>query len=66
MTNLPEVIICTCGASCDWEDTGKPCYGKIEAIEELRSDDDFYWMHACEGHQNMYENKGYIPFEEKA
>lgn len=68
-TSLPEVIPCSCGDDCNWEgidEINEPCYGKIRAIEEMWSDDDYYWVHTCGGHQNMYGGSGYIPFRKRS
>ncbi len=65
MSALPNVVACSCGAVCDWEDEkeGEPCYGAVSAIEEVWSADDYGWVHGCEGHKNMYEDGKYVPYQ---
>lgn len=53
-----------CGADCwaeHWlEEYGGPCWGDVEVIDEEYTDDDYWWIHACEGHANGYGGP-YIP-----
>lgn len=54
MTTLHQIFPCSCGAFCDFANPGQPCYGKVTVIEEVECNDgeDYYWIHACEGHFN--------------
>ena len=34
-----------------------PCWGEISAIDEQTvGDDDYYWIHSCEGHADQYDD----------
>ena len=50
-----------CGASCFGKDSDplQPCYGEVVVIDEEYNDDDYWWVHACQGHRNGYGT--YIP-----
>lgn len=55
---------CTCGADCWAEGTNdnEPCWGEVSAIDEWYSEDDYGWIHGCEGHDgDMYCGKSYRP-----
>lgn len=46
-----------CGASCfaehQQDQLGK-CWGKVKVIDEEHNDEDHWWIHACQGHCEMY------------
>lgn len=43
-----------CGAECDWFDEDKVCWGQVNVVDEVDDGDgDWYWVHACEGHQEI-------------
>jgi hypothetical protein len=50
-----------CGSPCMCAGTaGEPCYGEVVCVgEEQFGDDDWAWIHACEGH--YWWPKGYVP-----
>lgn len=53
-----------CGSDCfaDGNEEDEPCWGPVRVIEEEYSGDDWYWVHACEGHKEDYIIGGaYIP-----
>jgi hypothetical protein len=47
-----------CGAHCfrykGYPD--EPCWGEVEVIEEEMDGDDWWWIHACQGHLDCYCN----------
>ncbi len=57
-----------CGADCYAEDMyePEPCWGDVECIDEIYSDDDYTWIHACEGHKPKWEGEKYLPEPTKA
>lgn len=54
---------CFCGASCPYASEKEPCWGEVNVLgEEPAGDGDYYWVHACEGHKDVYyECSGYKP-----
>lgn len=51
-----------CGADCDlfnFQREGEPCWGEVIVVDEISSDDDYGWIHACEGHADCYYNEPY-------
>jgi hypothetical protein len=60
---------CSCGGDCFRyfvADEKDPCWGPVEAIDEQPYADedgaeDWYWVHACQGHINVYEGGKYTP-----
>ena len=57
------VIFCEgCGADCYRSDdttTDQPCWGQVDAIaEEKFGEDDWVWVHACQGHIDQYDGSG--------
>jgi hypothetical protein len=54
-----------CNEDCYAIDNEEPCWGDTQAIdEEYYGDDDYYWVHACEGHQDKYHGGDYIEEEQ--
>lgn len=62
---LEDVLICydpdSCclGGSCFAEDSPfqkGTCWGGCQVEAEEYSDDDYWWVHACEGHRGTYES----------
>jgi hypothetical protein len=49
-----------CGADCDLGTPQKPCWGNVKVVDELYTEDDYVWIHACEGHQNIRDGGLYI------
>jgi hypothetical protein len=46
-----------CGADCVYEyDQAKygQCWGRVQAVDEEYDDEDHWFVHACEGHYEMY------------
>lgn len=50
------VIPCYCGELCVYE--GPDCWGTVQAIEE-EGGEDWYFVHACEGHEDVYHGGSY-------
>lgn len=53
-----------CGEDCykfDFDDEQKtqPCWGKVRVVDEIRYGDDWNWVHACEGHYDMWDGGSY-------
>ena len=57
---------CGCGADCyvralDVEESRGLCWGNVSAIDEVGlADEDYGWVHACEGHSDTYDGGEYI------
>lgn len=53
-----------CGADC-WAfefGRGGPCWGPTFACDEVPSfDDDWAWVHSCEGHNDLWHGGAYKP-----
>lgn len=58
---------CHCQSDCYMldinENANEPCWGEVNAIDEIDwGDGEYSWVHCCEGHWNMYQsNEPYIP-----
>jgi hypothetical protein len=41
-----------CGADCNFENNSsdEPCWGEVEVVGEEYNDEDYWWIHACQGH----------------
>lgn len=57
-----------CGDDCVMLDAydDQPCWGQVTVIDEDYWDDDWCWVHACEGHVEHRYGKQYIPEEKDA
>jgi len=55
-------VPCSCGAGCPYEDknSDEPCWGPVHAVDEIYSEDDWWWIHACEGHHDKADGGEYI------
>jgi hypothetical protein len=51
-----------CGTDCHWlnKDSTKSCWGKVNVVDEVYTDDDYWWIHACEGHQYINDGGKYV------
>lgn len=48
---------CCKDVDCLYENDVTPCWGQVTVVDESYSDDDWWWIHACEGHSDMpYSN----------
>jgi len=57
---------CHCHGDCFMlganKNKNEPCWGEVVAIDEILDEDESYWIHACEGHEGMYQSGDeYIP-----
>jgi len=60
---VKEIKNCYCGAPCDFEKEDEPCWGDINAVDEVYDDDGYYeWIHACEGHRQCSMGGPYIQY----
>ena len=54
-----------CGAECYMLGCidNQPCWGNVEAIDEQCTEDysDCWWVHACQGHLQVYGGGKYTP-----
>lgn len=53
-----------CNSDCfAYDDDRGKCWGDVSVIDEVYSDTDYEWIHACEGHKEMWNNSigKYIP-----
>lgn len=71
MVQSPSYKPCHCGAACDFSDEStdaEPCWGDVDAVDEVQcAEDEYYFVHACEGHFNFseYPRGPYIPEPKK-
>ena len=50
---------CYCGATCNLDFIiDEPCYGKVDAVDEISDGEDYYWVHSCEGHVDCLTESG--------
>lgn len=50
-----------CGLACTWGTPEEPCWGDVVVVdEEALGDDDWFWVHACEGHVDRHIGLSYI------
>jgi hypothetical protein len=48
-----------CGADCHYGNIeGEPCWGKVELMDEVAVGDEYLWLHACQGHADVYCGDG--------
>lgn len=65
----PSYRPCSCGANCPHGSPDEPCWGPVNAVDEVSFVDeegnpDWYWIHVCEGHSDKidgYDGSPYIP-----
>ena len=57
MSKLSDYTSCVCGAECCYlgSNENEPCYGEVNAIEEVEFEDDYSWVHVCIGHQTTFD-----------
>ena len=41
---------CHCGADCGAGNDTEICWGEVNAVDEWQSEEDWGWIHRCEGH----------------
>lgn len=55
-----KVECCYCGDSCLYDNEQGECWGKVNTIDEVPGEDgDYYWIHTCEGHKDVYHGGKY-------
>lgn len=51
-----------CGKDCyALYNEDEPCWGDVYVEDEEWTEDDYYWVHACEGHLGTYPTGKYTP-----
>jgi hypothetical protein len=63
-----------CGSECYlWGDAeDRPCWGDVEVVGEVymeaepEEDSEYWWIHACQGHKDVYDGGDYHPEEDKS
>lgn len=53
-----------CDAECyalDRSTPEQPCWGSIDAMDEVEMGDDYIWVHACDGHAPEWMGGEYLP-----
>jgi len=53
-----------CNSDCfAYDDDRGKCWGDVSVIDEISSEEEFSWIHACKGHIEMWDNPDgkYIP-----
>ena len=59
---LPSAKADCCNETCSFEDLDGPCWGNVTVVDEQPvGDDDYQWVHACEGHAYYSSGGKYIP-----
>jgi len=48
----PSYKRCCVGGECDFKSTPEqPCWGEVNAVDEIEGGDgEYWWVHACQGH----------------
>ena len=52
---MKEGVSECCGSPCSFED--ESCEGEISVIDEEYTEEDSWWIHACEKHEKSYNEK---------
>lgn len=54
---------CCRGVDCVLLDAydDQPCWGQVTVVDEDYTEDDWWWVHACEGHAQHRDGVTYIP-----
>lgn len=52
-----------CGEDCYALSSNETCWGEVTVVEQENIGDDFYWVHACEGHLETYFGELYVEEE---
>lgn len=67
LNNKPNILPsyktadCCKDKDCDWLDatSTEPCYGQVTVVDEIYTEDDCWWVHACEGHAGVTDGEKY-------
>lgn len=55
--NLPSYRKCG-NKECYFDSEEQPCWGQTKIVDESSIEDDFWWVHACEGHIKIATREG--------
>jgi hypothetical protein len=49
-----------CGDECIYlgDNPDQPCWGQVMVVDEAGSVENHWWVHACEGHADLYNEDG--------
>lgn len=63
---MKDIKNCYCGAPCDFEKDDEPCWGEINAVDNVFNEEiDLYnWIHACKGHEHCSLGGPYIKLKQ--
>lgn len=50
-----------CNADCHLGTVTEPCWGEVEVVDEEYDEQDYYWVHACQGHKILWDGIPYVP-----
>lgn len=59
---------CYCGVDCyniNDHKEGEPCWGEVHAVSEVVTEDDSWYIHACEGHAGLLFGDEYTKTNKK-
>ncbi len=61
MPKLDSYQSCQCGINCNYldQDENEPCWGFVQAVDKVVSEDNYDWVHVCEGHDALYHSGEY-------
>lgn len=61
MDRLPSYISGDCCPDCDCQmgSESQPCWGECRVVAEEYTEDDHWWIHACEGHEDCWDGGDY-------
>lgn len=54
MNNSSYKLCCNYGSCWNERDEAEPCWGVTEAIDEEYTEDDYWWIHGCQGHLEYF------------
>lgn len=52
---------CCRNTHCPHDSEEEPCWGEVDVRGEDSWGEDWYWIHACEGHAGLWEGEPYKP-----
>lgn len=63
-TKLDNYEQCSCGSDCGFMNMfeNEPCWGYVQAVDEITYADDYGWVHMCEGHADKHWGENYKEF----
>ena len=54
-------VSCCPSIKCVDDSAEAPCWGDVYVVDEDYDGDDYYWVHACEGHADVRMGVPYRP-----